>query len=124
MAARFGSAATRQSARTTRTPTPSGWSAVSAGAGDDTLVGLALGGGCSNFDLSDGLGDGHANTFNAGLFARQGFGDAYVAGAPPTASTTSRPSRSVVGDTLNGDFDAHSLLGSRRGGLSASTRRS
>ena len=41
----------------------------------------ALGGGWSDFSLSDGLGDGSANTFNAGIYGRQGFGKAYVTGA-------------------------------------------
>lgn len=44
----------------------------------DTLVGFALGGAGYNFSLSDGLGSGKADLFQAGLYGRHSFGAAYV----------------------------------------------
>ncbi|MDW6023142.1 autotransporter-associated beta strand repeat-containing protein [Mesorhizobium sp. BAC0120] len=76
-----------------------------------TFLGLALGGGSSNFSLSDGLGSGHAGTFNAGIFARQELGQAYVAGAAAYGFHDVETSRTVFGDALSGDFTAHSFAG-------------
>ena len=45
----------------------------------DTLIGFALGGAGYNFSLSDGLGSGKADLFQAGLYGRHSFGAAYVA---------------------------------------------
>lgn len=45
----------------------------------DTLVGFALGGAGYSFSLSDGLGSGKADLFQAGLYGRHSFGAAYVA---------------------------------------------
>ena len=61
--------------------TPGAWSAASAIMSTTRWSASALGGGWSDFSLSDGLGDGSANTFNAGIYGRQGFGNAYVSGA-------------------------------------------
>lgn len=44
----------------------------------DTLIGFALGGSGYNFSLSDGLGSGKADLFQAGLYGRHSFGAAYV----------------------------------------------
>ncbi|MBR0857539.1 autotransporter domain-containing protein [Bradyrhizobium liaoningense] len=47
----------------------------------NTLVGLALGGAGYNFALSDSLGSGRADLFQAGLYARHTFGPAYISAA-------------------------------------------
>lgn len=44
----------------------------------DTLVGFALGGAGYSFALSDGLGSGRADLFQAGFYGRHNFGAAYV----------------------------------------------
>ena len=44
----------------------------------DTLIGFALGGAGFNVSLSDGLGGGRADLFQAGLYGRHSFGAAYV----------------------------------------------
>ncbi len=83
---------------------------------DDTLVGFGLGGGWSHFSLSDGLGSGSANTFNAGLYGRQGFGNAYVSGALAYGFNDVDTQRTVFGDVLNADFDANSYSGRAEAG--------
>jgi uncharacterized protein with beta-barrel porin domain len=47
----------------------------------DTFLGFALGGAGFNFSLSDGVGSGHADLFQAGLYGRHFIGNAYIAGA-------------------------------------------
>jgi autotransporter-associated beta strand protein len=44
----------------------------------DTIVGFALGGAGFNFSLSDGLGSGRADLFQAGLYGRHTIGAAYL----------------------------------------------
>lgn len=44
----------------------------------DTLIGFAFGGAGFNFSLSDGLGGGRADLFQAGLYGRHSFGAAYL----------------------------------------------
>lgn len=44
----------------------------------DTLIGFALGGAGYSFSLSDGLGSGKADLFQAGLYGRHSFGAAYI----------------------------------------------
>lgn len=44
----------------------------------DTLIGFALGGAGFNFSLSDGLGSGKADLFQAGLYSRHTMGAAYL----------------------------------------------
>ena len=83
---------------------------------EDTLVGFGLGGGASDFSLSDGLGDGSANTFNVGIYGRQGFGNAYVSGALAYAFHDVETDRSVFGETLSADFNAHSYSGRAESG--------
>nr|WP_249129053.1 MULTISPECIES: autotransporter domain-containing protein [Bradyrhizobium] len=44
----------------------------------DTVIGFALGGAGYNFALSDSLGGGRADLFQAGLYGRHNFGPAYL----------------------------------------------
>ncbi|CAN7689000.1 autotransporter outer membrane beta-barrel domain-containing protein [Mesorhizobium sp. LjRoot246] len=83
---------------------------------DETLVGFALGGGWSNFSLADGLGSGDASTFNAGVYGRQGFGDAYLSGALAYGFHAVETNRSVLGDRLTGEFNAHTFSGRAEAG--------
>lgn len=47
-----------------------------------TSLGFALGGGGTSFGLSDGLGSGRSDLFQAGVFSRQALGYAgYLTGA-------------------------------------------
>ncbi|WP_404927963.1 autotransporter domain-containing protein [Mesorhizobium sp. ORM16] len=83
---------------------------------DETLVSIALGGGWSNFSLADGLGEGDAGTFNAGIYGRQGFGNAYLSGALAYGFNAVETNRTVLGDTLTGKFDAHTFSGRAEAG--------
>ena len=47
----------------------------------DTLIGFALGGGGTNYSLANGLGNGSADLFQAGVYGRQSIGAAYLSAA-------------------------------------------
>lgn len=83
---------------------------------EDTVVGVALGGGRLDYDLSDDMGSGEANVFNAGLYGRQGFGDAYLSSLLAYGFYDFDTSRAVPGDTLSGSFNAQSWSGRVEGG--------
>jgi fibronectin-binding autotransporter adhesin len=82
----------------------------------DTSLGIALGGGSSSFSLSDGLGDGNADSFNAGVFARHGFGDAYVSGVLAYGFHDTETNRTLPGDSVSASFNAHTFSGRVEGG--------
>jgi len=90
-----------------------GWG-VAAG-GDyrlgDGRIGFGLGGAASSFSLAGGLGSGILGSFNAGLYASQDFGDAYLTGVFGYGFHAARTSRIVPGDLLGGSFNAHTLSG-------------
>ncbi|WP_136622747.1 autotransporter domain-containing protein, partial [Mesorhizobium sp. 10.2.3] len=87
----------------------------------DSRLGVAIGGGSSNFSLSDDLGSGHANSFNVGVFGRQGFGDAYIAGVLAYGFNDTDTSRAVPGDTLEASFNAQTWSGRVEGGYRFAT---
>ena len=78
---------------------------------NDATIGIALGGGSSDFHLADKLGSGSARFFNAGAFGRQEFGNAYVAAAAAYSFYDAETSRTVLGNALSGDFNAHAFSG-------------
>jgi len=88
---------------------------------NDTVFGMALGGGSSDFSLPDELGSGHANTFNAGIYGRQGLGNLYLSGALAYGFNSVETSRTAVADMLAGDFDAHSFSGRAEAGYDIAT---
>jgi outer membrane autotransporter protein len=49
--------------------------------GPNTLAGIALAGGETNFNVQNGLGSGRSDLFQAGAFAKHHVGNAYVLGA-------------------------------------------
>jgi outer membrane autotransporter protein len=78
----------------------------------DTLLGFALGGAGFNFDLSDGLGGGRADLFQAGLYGRHWFGPAYIAGALAYGWQDVKTSRTVTisgTDNLEAEFHAQTF---------------
>jgi outer membrane autotransporter protein len=87
--------------------------------GPDTLVGFALAGGATSWSLAAGLGGGRSDVFQAGLYATQRFGAAYLSGALGYASYWANTSRTVtiVGpDTLNASLVAQNFGGRAEGG--------
>lgn len=88
---------------------------------DGGKIGFALGGAGSNFSLANGLGSGDAAVFNAGIYGSKAFGNAYVSAAAAYAYNSVDTSRSVFGDTLEADYDAHTLSGRVEGGYRFNT---
>jgi outer membrane autotransporter protein len=85
----------------------------------DTLIGFALAGGDTTWGLAQGLGGGHSDAFQAGLYGSQLFGPAYLSGALAFANYWTATSRGVVVasiDTLNASFDAQSWAGRAEAG--------
>jgi outer membrane autotransporter protein len=85
----------------------------------DTLIGFALAGGDTGWGLAQGLGGGHGDAFQAGLYGSHVFGPAYLSGALAFANYWMASSRSVVMasiDTLNANFDAQSWAGRAEAG--------
>jgi uncharacterized protein with beta-barrel porin domain len=81
-------------------------------ASPDTLLGFALGGAGFNFALSDGLGSGRADVFQAGLYGRHNIGAAYLSGAPAFGwqdVTTDRTVTVAGSDHLQANFRASTL---------------
>jgi uncharacterized protein with beta-barrel porin domain len=88
----------------------------------DTIVGFSLAGGGASWGLSGGLGGGRSDTFLAGLYGSQRWGQAYLSGAATFASywmSTSRPIAVFGTDTLNASFNAHNFGGRLEGGFVA-----
>ncbi|WP_137113395.1 autotransporter outer membrane beta-barrel domain-containing protein [Mesorhizobium sp. GR13] len=83
---------------------------------EDGKLGFALGGGGSSFSLENNLGSGNAAVFNAGIYGSKTFGNAYVSAAAAYAFNSVDTTRAVFGDTLEADYDAHTLSGRVEGG--------
>jgi uncharacterized protein with beta-barrel porin domain len=85
----------------------------------DTTLGFALAGGGTSWGLDGGLGNGRSDMFQAGIYARQRFGDAYLAGALSYNFhdvTTNRTVTIAGTDTLQGRFQANGLGARIEGG--------
>ncbi len=79
-----------------------------------TRVGFALGGGGTNFNLSNGLGGGRSDLFQAGVFVRHSIGDTYLAGALAYGwqdVTTDRTVTIAGSDRLRGQYNANAVSG-------------
>jgi len=80
----------------------------------DTLLGFALAGGGTGWGLSQGLGGGRSDVFQAGLYGSQQFGRWYVSGAAAFANYWMSTSRTVTipgNETLTASFIAQSWSG-------------
>ncbi|WP_051380340.1 autotransporter domain-containing protein [Bradyrhizobium sp. WSM1743] len=80
----------------------------------NTLLGFALGGAGYNFALSDSLGSGRADLFQAGLYARHNFGPAYLSAALAYGwqdVTTDRTVTVSGTDKLTANFTASTFSG-------------
>jgi uncharacterized protein with beta-barrel porin domain len=85
----------------------------------DTLIGFALAGGGTSWGLSQGLGGGNTEAFQAGLYGSQKFGPWYVSGAVAFANYLASTSRMITlpaVDTLNAGFVAQSWGGRAEAG--------
>ena len=85
----------------------------------NTTVGFALGGGGSNYSVAGGLGTGHAEMFQAGLFAKHTMGAAYISGGLGYTFqnvTTDRTVTIAGTDQLRATFNANTFSGRVEGG--------
>jgi outer membrane autotransporter protein len=88
-------------------------------AAPDLLLGFALGGGGTSWNLSQGLGGGRSDAFQLGLYGTKQFGNAYVAGAVSYAwhdVTTDRTVTVAGTDKLEAKFQAQNFAGRIEGG--------
>ena len=82
--------------------------------GPYTTVGFAVAGGGTSWSLSAGLGGGHSDVFQAGIYGSRQFGAAYLSGALAYGSHWASTSRTVTlggGGELNADFNGQSFSG-------------
>jgi autotransporter-associated beta strand protein len=82
----------------------------------DTVVGLAFAGGGTNWSLSQGLGGGKSDAFQAGLYGATKSGPAYLAAAFAFANHWMSTDRFAFSDHLTANFNAQSYGGRLEGG--------
>jgi T5SS/PEP-CTERM-associated repeat protein/autotransporter-associated beta strand protein len=82
----------------------------------DTVVGFALGGGGTDWSLSQGLGGGKSDAFQAGLYGATRWGPAYLAADFAFTNHWMSTDRLAVGNHLTADFNAQSYGGRLEGG--------
>jgi autotransporter-associated beta strand protein len=88
----------------------------------DTVVGVALAGGGTGWNLSQGLGGGKSDAFQAGLYGATRWGAAYVAGAfAYTNHWMSTDRFAFAADHLTAKFNAQSYGGRIEGGYRFAT---
>jgi autotransporter-associated beta strand protein len=82
----------------------------------DSVVGFALAGAGSDWSLSQGLGGGKSDAFQAGVYGATKSGPAYLAAAFAFTNHWMSTDRFAVGDHLTADFTAQSYGGRLEGG--------
>jgi autotransporter-associated beta strand protein len=76
----------------------------------NTIVGVALAGGGTNWSLADGLGGGKSDAFQAGLYGATRWGPAYLAAALSYTNHWMSTDRfAFAGDHLTASFNAQSI---------------
>ena len=84
-----------------------------------SVVGFALGGGGTNYSISNGLGGGHSDMFQAAVYSLTRVDAAYVAAAIAYgwhSETTGRTVTVAGFDQLTAGFDANNIAGRVEGG--------
>jgi autotransporter-associated beta strand protein len=82
----------------------------------DTVVGLAFAGGGTDWSLSQGLGGGKSDAFQAGIYGATKSGPAYLAAGLAFANHWMSTDRLAFGDHLTANFNAQSYGGRLEGG--------
>jgi len=77
----------------------------------NSVVGVALAGGGTNWHLAQGLGGGKSDAFQAGVYGATRFGPAYLAAAFAFTNHWMSTDRTAVGDRLTASFNAQSYGG-------------
>jgi uncharacterized protein with beta-barrel porin domain len=90
----------------------------------DTLVGFAMAGGATGFHLTNGLGSGRSDLFQAGAFVRHTIGAAYLSGALAYGwqdVTTDRTVTAAGIERLRASFNANAFSGRIEAGYRIAT---
>jgi outer membrane autotransporter protein len=88
----------------------------------DTKIGFALGGAGTNWGLSDGLGGGKSDAFQAGIYGLTRSGPAYLSGALAFSSYWVSTDRiAFASDQLTANFNAYGIGGRLEGGYRFAT---
>src|SRR6516165_9561726 len=88
----------------------------------DSVVGVALAGGGTNWSLAQGLGGGKSDAFQAGIYGTTRWGAAYVAAALSFTNHWMSTDRfAFAGDHLSASFNAQSFGGRVEGGYRFAT---
>jgi Autotransporter beta-domain len=85
----------------------------------DNIVGFALGGGGTNWGVSDGLGSGTSHMFQAGLYSFNRWGPVYLSAAVADSAHEANTTRTVTiagADTLAANFNANVISARVEGG--------
>jgi autotransporter-associated beta strand protein len=82
----------------------------------DTVIGAALAGGGTAWDLANALGSGKSDAFQVGAYATTRRGPAYVAAAVAFAEHWFDTSRTVLGDQVTASFTGQGYGGRLEGG--------
>jgi uncharacterized protein with beta-barrel porin domain len=82
----------------------------------DTVLGFALAGGGTNWNLAQGLGTGRSDAFLAGLYGVTHQGSVYLAGSLAFANNWFTTNRTALGDQLTASFQGQSYAGRLEGG--------
>jgi len=77
----------------------------------DTILGFALAGGGTNWNLAQALGNGRSDAFQAGVYGTKYFGPVYVAASLAAANNWMTTNRTALGDELTASFNALSVGG-------------
>jgi outer membrane autotransporter protein len=88
----------------------------------DSVVGVALAGGGTDWSLAQGLGGGKSDAFQAGIYGATRWGSAYVAAALAFTNHWMSTDRfAFAGDHLSASFNAQSFGGRVEGGYRFAT---
>jgi len=88
----------------------------------DSVIGVALAGGGTNWSLAQGLGGGKSDAFQAGIYGATRWGPAYVAAALAFTNHWMSTDRfAFAGDHLTSSFNAQSFGGRVEGGYRFAT---
>jgi autotransporter-associated beta strand protein len=82
----------------------------------DTLYGVALAGGGTNWNLTQGLGGGGSDAFQVGLYGKTHLGPAYLSAAVAFANHWFTTDRTALGDQLHASFTGQTYAGRLEGG--------
>lgn len=82
------------------------------------MLGFAIGGGATSWSVSNNLGSGTSDIFQAGFYGSHRFGDAYISGTLAYAFDALHTKRNITAPsaTLDASFNANGVTGRIEGG--------